>query len=100
MLTTLSRSCGRGWPASKVPVRRPSGGFALCEASQRAPAQQKRDGGVLFKDCAKLVPEAIGSLGSKDRRTYTMFEPEARLAPGGSFEISGDGMRFSKVDIT
>jgi hypothetical protein len=29
-----------------------------------------------------------------------MIGPEARLAPGGSFEISEDGMSFSRMDIS
>jgi hypothetical protein len=50
---------------------------------------------------AELVPEAIDALGAEDRRrAYRMIGLEARLAPKGSLEISGDVMSFSKVGIS
>ena len=64
-------------------------------------AQLERDRDSLLETYAELVPEAIDALGPEDRRrTYRMIGLEARLAPKGSLEISGDVMSFGKVGIS
>jgi hypothetical protein len=47
------------------------------------------------------VPEAIDTLGSAERhRAYRIIGLEVHLASNGSFELSGDVMGFSKLEIS
>jgi hypothetical protein len=47
------------------------------------------------------VPEAIDALSPEERRrAYRIIGLEVHLAPDGSFEISGDVMSFSKLEIS
>jgi len=47
------------------------------------------------------MPEAINALGSQERyRLYRMIGMEAQLAADGSFELSGDVMSFSRMEIS
>jgi DNA repair exonuclease SbcCD ATPase subunit len=62
-------------------------------------AQLERDRDSLLETYAGLLPEAIDALGSEERhRVYRMIGMEARLAPDGSLEVSGDVMKFSKLE--
>ena len=55
----------------------------------------------LLESYAGLMPEAIDALGSDERhRVYRMIGLEARLAPDGSFELSGDVINFHNVVIS
>ena len=64
-------------------------------------ARLERDRDGLLETYAELVPEAIDALGPEDRRqAYRMIGLEARLAPDGSLEISGDVMSFSNLEIS
>jgi hypothetical protein len=64
-------------------------------------AQLERDRDGLLETYAELVPEAIDALGAEDRRrAYRIIGLEARLAPDGSLEISGDVVRFSRLEIS
>jgi hypothetical protein len=50
---------------------------------------------------ADLVPEAIDALEPEERRrVYKMIGLEVHLASVGSFEVSGDVMSFSKLEIS
>jgi hypothetical protein len=63
-------------------------------------AQLERDREGLLESYAELMPEAIDALGSEaSRQTYRMIGLEAHLAPDGSFEISGDVISFSRLEI-
>jgi hypothetical protein len=64
-------------------------------------AQLEGDGDRLLETYAGLMPEPIDALGSEERhRVYKMIGLEVHLAPDGSFEISGDVMCFSKLEIS
>jgi hypothetical protein len=64
-------------------------------------AQLERDWDSLLESYADLVPEAIDALVPEERRrAYRIIGLEARLAPDGSFEVSGDMMSFSKLGIS
>lgn len=64
-------------------------------------ARLESDRDSLLESYAGLMPEAIDALGSEARhRIYRMIGLEARLAPGGSFELSGDVINFSNVVIS
>jgi site-specific DNA recombinase len=64
-------------------------------------AQLERDRDSLLKNYAGLMPEAIDALGSQERyRVYRMIGMEAHLAADGSFELSGDVMNFSRMEIS
>jgi hypothetical protein len=50
---------------------------------------------------ADLVPEAIDALEPEERRrVYKIIGLEVHLASVGSFEVSGDVMSFSKLEIS
>jgi hypothetical protein len=50
---------------------------------------------------APQKPEAIDTLGSAERhRAYRIIGLEVHLASYGSFELSGDVMSFSKLEIS
>jgi hypothetical protein len=64
-------------------------------------AQLGHDRDTLLESYAGVLPEAIDALKSEERqRVYRMIGMEARLAPDGSVELSGDVMSFSKVGIS
>ena len=64
-------------------------------------AQLERDRDNLLESYADLVPEAIDALGPEERRRlYKIIGLEVHLAPDGSFEVSGDVMSFSKLEIS
>jgi hypothetical protein len=64
-------------------------------------AQLERDRDSLLESYAGLMPEAIDALGSEERhQAYKMIGLEVHLAPDGSFEISGDVVSFSKLEIS
>ena len=42
----------------------------------------------------------LDTLGSDRHRAYRIIGLEAHLAPGGSFEVSADGMGFSRLGIS
>jgi site-specific DNA recombinase len=64
-------------------------------------AQLERDRDRLLENYAGLMPEAIDALGSQERyRVYRMIGMEAHLAADGSFELSGDVMNFSRMEIS
>jgi len=48
-----------------------------------------------------LMPEAIDALGSEERhRVYRMIGMKAYLEADGSFELSGDVISFSNLEIS
>jgi hypothetical protein len=48
-----------------------------------------------------LLPEAIDVLGSEERhQVYRMIGMRAYLTADGSFELSGDVMSFSSLEIS
>jgi hypothetical protein len=64
-------------------------------------AQLERDRDSLLESYAGLVPEAIDALRSEERhQTYRIIGLEVHLAPDGSFELSGDVVSFSKMEIS
>jgi site-specific DNA recombinase len=64
-------------------------------------AQLERDRDSLLESYAGLVPEAIDTLGSEERhQAYRIIGLEVHLAPDGSFELSGDVVSFSKMEIS
>jgi hypothetical protein len=64
-------------------------------------AQLERDRDGLLENYAGLMPEAIDALGSQERyRVYRMIGMEAHLASDGSFDLSGDVVSFSKMEIS
>jgi hypothetical protein len=64
-------------------------------------AQLERDRDTLLESYAGLMPEAIDALGPQERyRVYRMIGMEAHLATDGSFELSGDVMSFSEMEIS
>jgi DNA repair exonuclease SbcCD ATPase subunit len=64
-------------------------------------ARLERDRDSLLESYADLVPEAIDALEPEERRrAYRIIGLEVRLAPGGSLEISGDVMSFSRLEIS
>jgi hypothetical protein len=64
-------------------------------------AQLEHDRDGLLESYADLVPEAIDALGSAERhRAYRIIGPEVHLASNDSFELSGDVMSFSKLQIS
>jgi hypothetical protein len=64
-------------------------------------AQLERERDSLLENYAGLLPEAIDTLGPEEcHRVYRMIGMEVHLAPDGSFEISGDVMSFSKLEIS
>jgi DNA repair exonuclease SbcCD ATPase subunit len=64
-------------------------------------AQLERDRDSLLESYADLVPEAIDALEPEERRrVYKMIGLEVHLASVGSFEVSGDVMSFSKLEIS
>jgi site-specific DNA recombinase len=63
--------------------------------------QLEYDRDSLLESYADILPEAIDALGSEERhRAYRIIGLEVHLAPDGSFEISGDVMSFSKLEIS
>ncbi len=55
----------------------------------------------MLESYAGLVPEAIATLGSEERhRAYRMFGMKAYLEADGSFELSGDVISFSNLEIS
>jgi hypothetical protein len=64
-------------------------------------AQLERDRDSLLEGYADQLPEAIDALSPEKRRgVYKMIGLEARLAPDGSLEVSGDVVRFSNLEIS
>jgi hypothetical protein len=64
-------------------------------------AQLQRDRDSLLESYADLIPEAFDSLSPEERRrVYKMIGLEVHLAPDGSYEISGDVVSFSKLEIS
>jgi DNA repair exonuclease SbcCD ATPase subunit len=64
-------------------------------------AQLERDRDRLLESYAEPIPEAIDALPPEERRrAYRMFGLEVRLAPDGSFEVSGNVMSYSKLEIS
>ncbi len=64
-------------------------------------AQLQRDRDSLLESYAGLVPEAIDALVSEERhRAYRIIGLEVHLAPDGSFELSGDVVSFSRMEIS
>jgi DNA repair exonuclease SbcCD ATPase subunit len=64
-------------------------------------AQLERDRDSLLESYADLMPEAIDALGSEERhRAYRIIGLEVHLTPKGSFEISGDVIGFSKLEVS
>jgi hypothetical protein len=64
-------------------------------------AQLERDRDSLLESYAALVPEAIDALVSEERhQAYRIIGLEVHLAPDGSFELSGDVVSFSKMEIS
>ena len=64
-------------------------------------AQLERDRDSLLEGYADLMPEAIDALGSEERhRAFRMNGLEVHLTPKGSFEISGDVIGFSKLEVS
>jgi hypothetical protein len=50
---------------------------------------------------AEFAPEANDALEPEERRrVYKIIGLEVRLASDGSFEVSGDVMSFSKLEIS
>jgi chromosome segregation ATPase len=63
--------------------------------------QLERDRDSLLENYAGLMAEAIDALGSQERyRVYRMIGMETHLAIDGSFELSGDVMNFSRMEIS
>jgi hypothetical protein len=61
----------------------------------------KCDRDSLLESYAGLVPEAIDALGSEERhRVYRMIGMKMYLTADGSFELSGDVMNFSSLEIS
>ena len=61
----------------------------------------ERDRDSLLESYVGLVPEAIDALGSEERhRVYRMIGMKAYLTADGSFELSGDVMNFSSLEIS
>ncbi len=64
-------------------------------------AQLERDRDSLLESYADLMPEAIDALGSEERHlAYRIIGLEVHLTPKGSFEISGDVIGFSKLEVS
>ena len=60
----------------------------------------ERDRDSLLESYAGLVPEAIDALGSEERhRVYRMISMKAYLTADGSFELSGEVMNSSSLEI-
>lgn len=63
-------------------------------------AQLERDRDTLLKSYAGPMPEKIDALGPEEHyQVYRMIGMEVHLAPGGSFDLSGDVISFSKLGI-
>ena len=61
--------------------------------------QLERDKEALLEDYAGLVPEALDELNAAERsRVYGMLGVEARLAPEGSLEVSGDVISVCEME--
>ena len=55
----------------------------------------------LLESYVGLVPKVIDALGSEERhRVYRMIGMKAYLTTDGSFELSGDVMNFSSLEIS
>jgi hypothetical protein len=75
----------------------------LCALQRRtehlAQLERKRDS--LLESYADLVPEAIDALETEERRrVYKIIGLEVHLASDGSFEVSGDVMSLSRLEIS
>ena len=63
--------------------------------------QLERDRDSLLEHYAGLLPEAIDALEPDERyHVYRMIRLEAHVSPDGSLEISGDVVRFSKLEFS
>ena len=61
----------------------------------------ERDRDSLLESYVGLLPEAIDALGSEERhRVYKMLGMKAHLGADGSFELSGDVISFSNLEIS
>ena len=64
-------------------------------------AQLERDRDMLLESYAGAMPEKIDALRSEERhQVYKMIGMEVHLAPDGSFDLSGDVISFSKLEIS
>jgi hypothetical protein len=64
-------------------------------------AQLERDRDSLMECYAEFAPEAIDALDPEERRrAYKIIGLEVHLASDGSFEVSGDVMSISKLEIS
>jgi hypothetical protein len=92
----------RLWPLSKGARKRAERELhALHRRTEHLLAQLERDCDGLLESYADLVPEVIDALGSAERhRAYRIIGLEVHLASNGSFELSGDVMGFSKLEIS
>jgi uncharacterized membrane protein YqiK len=63
--------------------------------------QLEYDSDSLLQSYADLMSEAIDAQGSEERhRAYRIMGLEVHLVSNGSFELSGDVMSFSKLEIS
>ena len=61
----------------------------------------ERDRDSLLESYVGLLPEAIDALGSEERhRVYKMLGMKAHFGADGSFELSGDVISFSNLEIS
>jgi len=61
--------------------------------------QLEQDKEALLEDYASLVPEALDELNAAERsRVYAMLRVEARVAPEGSLEVSGDVISVCEME--
>ena len=61
----------------------------------------ERDRDNVLESYVGLLPEAIDVLGSEERhQVYRMIGMRAYLTADGSFELSGDVMSFSSLEIS
>ena len=64
-------------------------------------AQLERDRDSLLESYADLMPKAIDALGPEERhRAYRIMGLQVHLAPNGSFELSGDVVSFSNLEVS
>jgi len=61
----------------------------------------EQDRETLLESYSGLMPDAIDALGSQERyRVYRMIGMIAHLASDGSFDLSGDVVSFSQMEIS
>jgi hypothetical protein len=63
--------------------------------------QLERDKEALLEDYAGMVPEALDELNAAERsRVYGMLRVEARVAPDGSLEVSGNVISVREMELS